>query len=83
MTRSAKDIFQYSLAVVIIVGYYIVLWKFMTSVVPTENSGSLNILVGGLGTMVGMVVGYFFATSKSSAEKTAIIANSTPNNPVE
>ncbi len=55
----------------------------MATIFPAVNLNNplLNILFGALSTDAGMVVGYFFGSSKSSADKTEMLANSTPIKP--
>ncbi len=49
--------------------------------VPPENKDMVNIFLGVEGTFSSGVVGYYFGSSKSSADKDVTIANSTLNQP--
>lgn len=43
-----------------------------------DETGILFMLMGNLSTFAGMVLGYFYGTTKGSAEKTELLHNSTP-----
>lgn len=43
--------------------------------VTVANPDVVNILIGQVSTMVGGIVGYYFGSSKSSADKTRIMAD--------
>lgn len=84
---SAKDIFQYTLAAIIVtgeivmIGFLMNLWKNGAS---TNDQAIVNLIYGiAMAYHSGfmMVLGYFFMSNKGSAEKTAMIHNSTPVNP--
>jgi hypothetical protein len=77
-----KDIFLYTLAAVI-VGGYLLLLVFMLALYYVYNkeipSSTLTVaMFTTLATNFGLVIGYFFGSSKSSADKTALIAAMTP-----
>jgi uncharacterized membrane protein len=73
-----KDWNLYVLAWVIIGGFIgLILTLIILQVVmgrTLQNDPLLALLLGSLGTDAGMVVGYFFGSSKSSSEKTALLA---------
>lgn len=71
----AKEIYMYVLAALIIVGFLCLLAILIFKGVPQENAELLYISVGALIGMAGAVVQYFFGSSKSSSDKTKIIAN--------
>ena len=68
-----KDIFQYILGGLIIVGFFLLLYLLTGSEVPAANKDLLNLVVGALIGSFATVVGYFYGSSKSSAEKDATI----------
>lgn len=74
MEKSTKDFYQYGLATVLVLGYFVVLWALLKWPVPAENKDAVNILFGILSASVGAVVGYFFGSSKGSAEKNEMLA---------
>lgn len=43
--------------------------------VKAQNPDAMNIMLGQITTLAAGIVGYYFGTSKSSAEKTRIIAD--------
>ena len=70
----AKDIFQYCLACIIVIGeiamitFLLILWMKGAS---TTDQAIVNLIYG-------IAMGYFFASNKGSSEKTEMIHNSTP-----
>ena len=73
MTKFWKDVFQYALAALIVVGEVFVL--FATGVDVTLKMAYHSAFM--------LVIGYFFGSSRGSSDKNSIIANSTPNKPIE
>lgn len=71
----AKEIYMYALGAVIIIGFFITL-AYMIS--TGEYKTEVNLIVGALIGAFLSVVGFFFGSSKSSADKTEMIRNSTP-----
>ena len=74
-----KDVNLYVLAWVIMGGFFgtiigIVALKMLAPAVNLNNEPLLSLLLGSLSTDAGMVVGYFFGSSKSSADKTQLMA---------
>ena len=82
MNKSQKDYFQYILAGVILALYFSVIVILIFKPMPPENMQALLILLGALSAAVGAIIGYFYGSSKSSAEKNDIIAQMPPVNPV-
>mgnify|MGYP001184906596 CR=1 FL=1 len=72
----AKDIFMFSLGALITFGFFTTLGYL---IYKGDNPQGVNLIIGTLLTTFGTVVGYFYGSSKGSADKTDIIANSTPN----
>ena len=78
-----KDRNLYALAWVIMGGFIglilaLVIGQFFYSKVLATDP-LLSMLLGAMSTNAGMVVGYFFGSSKSSADKTDVIAHMTGN----
>lgn len=71
----AKDIAMYILGALIAIGFFVTLglmiWK-------GEYESSVNLIVGALIGSFTTVVSFFYGSSKSSADKTELIHNSTP-----
>jgi len=78
-----KDIFQYCLATLVVIGFFFLIYVVFIKGLPPENKDVAYLLVGALIAVFTSVVNYFFASTKGSAEKTDIIAksNSIINNP--
>ena len=69
----AKEIYQYVLAAVIVLAFFVVLVLMIEE--GTEANPVLNVMVGTLGTITVMVASYFFGSSKGSQDKNEIIKN--------
>ena len=68
-----KYIFQYILGGLIVAGFFTLLIALVKAEVPEINKDLLNLTVGALIGSFATVVGYFFGSSKGSAEKTELI----------
>ena len=64
-----KDLFQYILGGLIVVGFFALLFLLIMSEIPEINTDLLNLVVGALIGSFASVVGYFFGSSSSSAKK--------------
>lgn len=62
------------LSMLVTCGYFGVLVGMMTDVLNVADSQALLIMLGSLGTAWGMVMAFWFGTTKSSSEKNQIIA---------
>lgn len=69
----AKDLFQYILGGLIVTGFFVLLYLLVSKDVPEVNRDLLNLIVGALIGSFATVVGYFFGSSKGSAEKTELL----------
>jgi hypothetical protein len=67
-----------TLAITLTGGYLLILVMMMLGVLKVSDNQSLLILLGGLATGFGSVLNYYFGSSHSSAQKTELLANSTP-----
>ncbi len=74
MDKNKKDIFQYALAAVMVIGYFVILGMLVFNSLPIENKDAVNILLGILSMALGTVVGYFFGSSKGSSEKNDMLS---------
>jgi hypothetical protein len=70
-----KDVYLYALASVIVVGFFALCATLMYRPLPTGSNEVVFMLFGTLSAAVGSVIGYFFGSSKSSADKTDILAS--------
>lgn len=73
-----KDIFQYLLAAFIAIGFFILLYMLIYQSVPVANNDTLNLVIGGLLGAFSTIVGYFFGSSKGSAEKNELMKKNDP-----
>jgi drug/metabolite transporter (DMT)-like permease len=69
----SKDVFQYVLGALIVAGFFILLYLLISAEVPERNKDLLNLVVGALIGSFATVVGYFYGSSKGSAEKNELI----------
>jgi uncharacterized protein YhhL (DUF1145 family) len=76
MKNYKKEIFQYALAGLVVIGFFAVIITLIVMPIPKENKDALNILLGFLGgSGFALVLTYFFSSTKGSADKTKIIAH--------
>jgi hypothetical protein len=73
-----KDLTPRILAYSITAGFFGILLFLMLSKVPAESRDILNIMLGTLGTSFVAVISYYFGSTAGSAEKTRLLASSTP-----
>jgi hypothetical protein len=67
--KMTKQDIRNTLAVTVIVMFFLTLWKLMAEIIPAENKDVVMVFVGGLGTIVSGIVGYYYGQSKSENEK--------------
>lgn len=72
-TTGKRDLNLYLLAWTVIVGYFLLLGLLMHLELPPGATGYVNQLFGALAAGFGMVLQYFFGSSRSSSEKTALL----------
>lgn len=77
-----KEIFQYALGALIVIGFFFILYIIFKMVLPEGNKDIGLLVIGALIAKFGDVVAYFFGSSKGSADKTEILnkSNNEPNN---
>ena len=68
-----KDLFMYVLGGLIVLAFFALLALLVFNGIPEQNESLLNIAIGSLLAAFATVVGYFYGSSKSSAEKTEIM----------
>jgi len=73
-----KDIYMYALGALIVVGFFTVLIVVFRTEMPQSNKDIGLLIIGALVAKFSDVVGYFFGSSKSSADKTELM--NTKNN---
>ena len=73
MKFSAKYIIKYSLAFLIVIGFFVLLFLLSVKPVPETNKDMFNILIGCLASAFAGIVGFYFGSSQSSADKTELL----------
>jgi len=74
MKESLKVIFMYLLGAFVVSGALGVVVMLILYAVPEGNKEVVMAATGSFLTLAGMVVGYFYGSSKSSSDKTALLA---------
>lgn len=74
-----KDIYQYVLGALVVIGFFALLIILIKKEVPAPNKDLLNLVVGALIGSFATVVGYFFGSSKGSADKNEMFRKDNPN----
>ena len=69
-----KDINLYVLAWLVVVGFFSSIGTLMFIKLPEDSSGVVFILFGALVAGFGSVMNYSFGTTKSSSDKTTLLA---------
>lgn len=70
-----KNVFQYALGAVIVIGFFLLLYLLIKNVVPSENQDLLNLVVGALIASFSSIVGYFYGSSLGSSDKNELLKN--------
>jgi len=70
-----SDTNLYVLAWTVVAGFFGLMALLCFATLPTDSSGVVFMLFGALATGFGQVLGYFFGSSKSSSEKTALLTD--------
>ncbi|MBW1730019.1 MAG: hypothetical protein JRH08_00810 [Deltaproteobacteria bacterium] len=69
-----KDVFLYFLAMLVVAGFFALCALLMYKPLPQGSTQAVFLLFGALATGFGSVLNYFFGSSKSSKEKTELLA---------
>jgi len=70
-----KDINQYVLAWLVVGLFFLLVGILMFIDLPTSNIGPINQLFGAMATGFGMVLSYYFGSSKGSSDKTTTMVS--------
>jgi len=70
-----KDYNLYILAWTVIVGFFFLCWYLMNQKLPEGSNEVVFMLFGALASGFGIVLQYFFGSSKSSSDKTNLLAS--------
>jgi hypothetical protein len=74
MQKTTRSFIPALLSVMVTVGYFSVLIGMMTKVFQIADSQALLIMLGSLGTAWGMVMAFWFGTTRASEVKTEMLA---------
>jgi uncharacterized membrane protein len=74
VNKKIKDIFQYVLGTIIVVGFFTLLIVLVYKEIPIKNNDLLNLVVGSLIGSFTTIVGYFFGSSSGSVNKDETIS---------
>ena len=58
-----KEIFLYTLAAIIVIGFFVFLFLLLLSKEPIANKDLMSLIIGALIGNFGLVVGYFYGAS--------------------
>ncbi len=70
-----RDINLYIIAWTVIIGFFGLVGFLIFFTIPPANLGPVNQLFGAIAAGFGMILSYFFGSSKSSSDKTAMMVN--------
>lgn len=73
-----RDINLYMLSWVIVLGFFGLVALLIFKELPKDSNGVIFMLFGALGSGFTGIIGYFFGSSKSSADKTELLAKAEP-----
>ena len=76
MKETIKEIYMYLLGAIVVALCFFLAYLLIFTPIPDSNRDIVTVAFGLILGWGGAVVGYFFGTSKSSSDKTKIIANS-------
>jgi hypothetical protein len=77
-TVGKRDINLYVLSWVLVLGFFVLVGLLMFRQLPPDSTGVVFMLFGALSTGFGQVMQYFFGSSKSSSDKTELLAQAEP-----
>jgi uncharacterized BrkB/YihY/UPF0761 family membrane protein len=73
MEKTLKEILMYVLGGIIVIGFFVLLFMMLYWGIPEGNKTMFDILVGALVGSFTTIVGYFYGSSKGSADKNELI----------
>jgi uncharacterized membrane protein len=78
--KKVKEVYMYALGALIALGLFVIIYFLIKIAAPIENKDALLILLGVIAASFNNVVGYFFGSSKGSADKTEMLGKSKETN---
>lgn len=76
--KTVRELFSYTLAALIFIGYFMLLQKLWTSEIPTANRDIALTMLGSLMTIAIMIAKHLYDGNKESAKRDEMLFNSTP-----
>ena len=73
--KNVKDLYMYILGGLISIGFFFVLVLLIYKPMPADNRDIFYLIVGALISFEGVIINYFYGSSRGSAEKSEIIKN--------
>lgn len=73
MKNRTKEIYQYILGSIIVVGIIVIIALLINNEIPADNKDALNLVIGAIIGAFLTVVSYFFGSSLGSAKKNDLI----------
>ena len=70
-----------AIAILVIAGAFSLVYSIFTQVIPKENNDLAYIALGYVFAMAQTVIAYYFGSSKSSSDKTNLMAKKEPMEP--
>ena len=80
MKKITKEILMYSLAAIVTIGFFVLLYILIFVEIKLINKEILMIVIGALMGSFATIINYFFGSSAGSAEKTKIMNEQNENN---
>jgi len=72
--KKMKELYMYALGALVVFGFFFILFIIFNKVLPTENKEIGLLVIGALIAKFGDVIGYFFGSSKGSADKSELMS---------
>lgn len=82
MKNKWQLVYMYALAAILVLGFVSIVFALIFHLVPDGNNNLVYLTLGLLGSYSGQVINYLYGSSKGSADKTDMLYNSTPIQPV-
>lgn len=73
MKLNFKELFQYCLGGMIVIGFFTLIVVLIYKGIPPDNKDTFTLLIGALIGSFTSIVGYFFGSSLGSSKKTDMI----------
>ena len=68
-----NQVFFYAVGIVVLLGFFMLSTFLITRVIPAENRDMIKDILATLRDAIMIIIGYFYGSSKSSADKSVTI----------